>query len=170
MVVGSILLIGLLSLGSLKIEMEKKIQRKDATIRGSNMAKIFSLLMAEQAIAHDRRILAKYLNEVGAAPDIYFLEIIKDKELIAEYQKNPSRGVEDVYMVSYPISIEGEELGSLKVGFLKAKVSKSIGRTKALIGIGLITIVSLFLGLVGYNRFQWYPKTHATELKKKGPS
>jgi len=160
MVVGGILLIGLLSLGSLKIEMERKIQRKDAAIRGSNMAKIFSLLMAEQSVAHDRRILAKYLNEVGTAPDIYFIEMIKDSELIAEYQKNPSGGVEDVYMVSYPISIEGEESGFLKIGFLKAKVRKSIGRTKALIGIGLISIVSLFLGLLGYTRFQWYPKTH----------
>ncbi len=160
MVVGGILLIGLLSLGSLKIGMERNIQRKDAAIRGSNMAKIFSLLMAEQSIAHDRRILAKYLNEVGAAPDIYFIEMIKDNELIAEYQKNPSRGVEDVYMVSYPISIEGEKSGFLKIGFLKAKVRKSIGRTKALIGIGLISIVSLFLGLLGYTRFQWYPKTH----------
>jgi serine/threonine protein kinase len=160
MVVGGILLIGLLSLGSLKIEMERKIQRKDAAIRGSNMAKIFSLLMAEQSVAHDRRILAKYLNEVGTAPDIYFIEMIKDSELIAEYQKNPSGGVEDVYMVSYPISIEGEESGFLKIGFLKAKVRKSIGRTKALIGIGLISIVSLFLGLLGYTRFQWYSKTH----------
>jgi tRNA A-37 threonylcarbamoyl transferase component Bud32 len=160
MVVGGILLIGLLSLGYLKIEMEKNIQRKDAAIRGSNMAKIFSLLMAEQSIAHDRRILAKYLNEVGTAPDIYFIEMIKDNELIAEYQKNPSRGVEDVYMVSYPISIEGEESGFLKIGFLKAKVNKSIGKAKALMGIGLISIVSLFLGLLAYTRFQRYPKTH----------
>ena len=157
-VVGGILLIGLLSLGYLKIELEKNIQRKDAAIRGSNMAKIFSLLMAEQSIAHDRRILAKYLNEVGAAPDIYFIEMIKDNELIAEYQKNPSKDVEDVYMVSYPISIGGEELGSLKVGFLKAKVSKSIGRAKALIGIGLISIVSLFLGLLGYTHFNRIPR------------
>jgi tRNA A-37 threonylcarbamoyl transferase component Bud32 len=160
MVVGGILLIGLFSLGFLKIGMERNIQRKDAAIRGSNMAKIFSLLMAEQSIAHDRRILAKYLNEVGTAPDIYFIEMIKDSELIAEYQKNPSRGVEDVYMVSYPISIEGEKSGFLKIGFLKAKVRKSIGRTKALIGIGFISIVSLFLGLLGYTRFQLYPKTH----------
>jgi serine/threonine protein kinase len=159
-VVGGILLIGLLSLGYLKIEMEKKIQRKDAAIRGSNMAKIFSLLMAEQSIAQDRRILAKYLNEVGTAPDIYFIEMIKDNELIAEYQKNPSRGVEDVYMVSYPISIKGEESGFLKVGFLKAKVNKGIGRGKALMGFGLISIVSLLLGLLGYARFHPSRKTH----------
>jgi len=157
-VVGSILLIGLLSLGYLKIELEKNIQRKDAAIRGSNMAKIFSLLMAEQSIAQDRRILAKYLNEVGAAPDIYFIEMIKDNELIAEYQKNPSKGVEDVYMVAYPISIEGEESGFLKVGFLKAKINKSIGRAKALIGFGLISMVSLFLGLLGYTHFNRIPR------------
>jgi tRNA A-37 threonylcarbamoyl transferase component Bud32 len=170
MIVGSILLIGLFSLGYLKIEMERNIQRKDAAIRGSNMAKIFSLLMAEQSIAQDRRVLAKYLNEVGTAPDIYFIEMIKDNELIAEYQKNPSRGVEDVYMVSYPISIQGEELGSLKVGFLKAKVRKSIGRVTRFMGFGLIFTVSLFLGLLGYGRFQSYPKTNATKLKTRGPS
>jgi serine/threonine protein kinase len=158
MVVGGILLIGLLSLGYLKIEMEKKIQRKDAAIRGSNMAKIFSLLMTDQSIARDRKILAKYLNEVGTVPDIYFIEIIKDTELVAEYQKNPSRGVEDVYMVSYPISVEGEELGLLKVGFLKAKLNKSIGRAKLLIGFGLVSIISLFLGLLGYAHFHPYPK------------
>jgi hypothetical protein len=162
MVVGSILLIGLLSLGYLKIEMEKSIQRKEAAIRGSNMAKIFSLLMTEQSIAQDRRVLAKYLNEVGTAPDIYFIEMIKDNKLVAEYQKNPSRGVEDVYMVSYPISIEGEELGFLKVGFLKAKVNKSIGRGTTFMGFGLIFMVSLCLGFLGYTRFQSYPKTHAT--------
>lgn len=161
MVVGSILLIGLLSLGYLKIEMEKSIQRKEAAIRGSNMAKIFSLLMTEQSIAQDRRVLAKYLNEIGTAPDIYFIEMIKDNKLVAEYQKNPSRGVEDVYMVSYPISIGGEELGFLKVGFLMAKVNKSIGRVTTFMGFGLIFIVSLFLGLLGYTRFQSYPKTHA---------
>ena len=160
MVVGGILLIGLLSLGYLKIEMEKNIQRKEAAIRGSNMAKIFSLLMAEQSIAQDRRILAKYLNEVGAAPDIYFIEMIKESELIAEYQKNPSRGVEDVYMVSYPISINEEESGFLKVGFLKTKVNKSIGRVRALMGFGLISIVSLFLGLLGYTRFYSSPRTN----------
>ena len=159
-VMGGILLIGLLCLGYLKIDMEKNIQRKDAAIRGSNMANIFSLLMAEQSIAQDRRILAKYLNEVGAASDIYFIEMIKDNELIAEYQKYPSRGVEDVYMVSYPISIEGEESGFLKVGFLKTKVNKSIARVKALMGFGLISIVSLFLGLLGYTRFHSSPKTH----------
>jgi len=158
MVVGGILLIGLLSLGYLKIEMEKKIQRKDAAIRGSNMAKIFSLLMTDQSIARDRKVLAKYLNEVGAVPDIYFIEIRKDTELVAEYQKNPSQGVEDVYMVSYPISVEGEELGLLKIGFLKAKLNKSIGRAKLLIGFGLISIISLFLGLLGYVHFHPYPK------------
>jgi serine/threonine protein kinase len=158
LVVGSILLTGLLSLGYLKIELEENIQRKDAAIRGSTMAKIFSLLMAEQSIAQDRRIRAKYLNEVGAAPDIYFIEMIKDNELIAEYQKNPSKGVEDVYMVAYPISIEGEESGFLKVGFLKAKINKSIGRAKALIGFGLISMVSLFLGLLGYTHFNRIPR------------
>ena len=158
MVVGGILLIGLLSLGYLKIELEKKIQRKDAAIRGSNMAKIFSLLMIDQSIARDRKILAKYLNEVGAVPDIYFIEIIKDTELVAEYQKNPSRGVENVYMVSYPISVEGEELGLLRIGFLKAKLNKSIGRAKLLIGFGLVSIISLFLGLLGYAHFHPYPK------------
>ncbi len=162
LVVGSILLIGLLSLGYLKIETERSIQRKDAAIRGSNMARIFSLLMAEQSIARDRRVLAKYLNEVGAAPDIYFIEMIRDNELIAGYQRNPSRGVEDVYMVSYPISVEGEKLGSLKVGFLKAKINKSIGRVTAFMGFGLIFIVSLFLGLLGYTHFQTYSKTNAT--------
>jgi len=170
LIVGGILLIGLFSLGYLKIAMEKNIQRKDAAIRGSNMAKIFSLLMAEQSIAQDRHVLAKYLNEVGTAPDIYFIEMIKDNELIAQYQRNPSRGVEDVYMVSYPISVEGEELGSLKVGFLKAKVTKSIGRVTAFMGFGLIFIVSLFLGLLGYTRFQPYPKTYTTKLKTRGPS
>ena len=160
MIVAGILLIGLLSLGYLKIEMEKNIQRKDAAIRGSNMAKIFSLLMAERSIAQDRRILAKYLNEVGDAPDIYFIEMIKDNELIAEYQKNPSREGEDVYMVSYPISVKGEESGFLKVGFLKTKVYKGIRRVKALMGLGFISIVSLFLGLVSYTRFRSSPKTH----------
>jgi serine/threonine protein kinase len=161
MVVGSILFIGLLSLGYLKIEMEKSIQRKDAAIRGSNMAKIFSLLMAEQSIAQDRRVLTKYLNEVGTAQDIYFIEMIRDNKLIAEYQKNPSRGVEDVYMVSYPISTEGKKLGYLKVGFLKAKLNKSIGRVTAFMGFGFVLIVSLFLGLLGYTRFPSYPKTNA---------
>lgn len=158
MVVGGILLIGLLSLGYLKIELEKKIQRKDAAIRGSNMAKIFSLLMTDQSIARDRKILAKYLNEVGAVPDIYFIEIINDNELVAEYQKNPSRGVKDVYMVSYPISVEGEELGLLRIGFLKAKLNKSIGRAKLLIGFGLVSIISLFLCLLGYAHFHPHPK------------
>jgi len=161
LVVAGILLVGVLSLGYLKIEMEKKIHRKDAAIRGSNMATIFSLLLAEQSIAQDRRILAKYLDEVGDAPDIYFIEIIRDNELIAEYhQKNSSREGEDVYMVSYPISVKGEESGSLKVGFLKTKVNKGIGRAKALIALGLISIVSFFLGTVGYTRFRPSPKTH----------
>ncbi|UCD71265.1 MAG: serine/threonine protein kinase [Syntrophobacterales bacterium] len=159
-VVGGILLIGLLFLGYLKIEMEKNIQRKEAAIRGSNMAKIFSLLMGEQSIAQDRRILAKYLNEVGSAPDIYFIAMVKDGELIADYQKNPSRGVEDVYMVSYPISIKGKESALLKVGFLRTKIGKRIGRVKALMGFGLIFIVSLFLGLLGYRRFHASPKAH----------
>ncbi len=170
MIVVGILLIGLFSLGYLKIAMEKNIQRKDAAIRGSNMAKIFSLLMAEQSIAQDRRVLAKYLNEVGTAPDIYFIEMVRDNELIAQYQRNPSRGVEDVYMVSYPISVGGEEFGSLKVGFLKAGVKKSIRRVTTFMGFGLIFIVSLFLGLLGYTRFQPYPKTHTTKLKTRGAS
>jgi len=169
MVVGGILLIGLLSLGYLKIEMEKNIQRKEAAIRGSNMAKIFSLLMAEQSIVQDRRILAKYLNEVGGAPDIYLIEMIKDNELIAEYQKKPSRGVEDVYMVSYPVSINGEESGFLKVGFLKAKVNKSIGRVMTFMGFGFISVFSLFLGILGYARF--HPSHKTTDLSiKKGKS
>jgi serine/threonine protein kinase len=161
MVMVGILLIGFLTLGYLKIQMEKKIQRKDAAIRGSNMAKIFSLLMADQSIAQDRRIISKYLNEVGSDPDIYFIEMIKDNALIAEYQKDPSQGVEDVYMVSYPISIEGEKSGFLKVGFLKAKVNKSIGRAKAMMGIGLISIVSLLVGFLGYFRFNHIPKSNA---------
>ena len=154
--VGGILIIGLLSLGFVKIEMEKSIQRKDAAIRGSNMAKIFSLLLAEKSIARDRRILTKYLNEVGAASDIYFIEMIRDNQLIAEYQNPSLRGVEDVYMVSYPISIDGEESGSLKVGFLKAKLRKSIGRARILMGLGIISMISLVLGLVGYNRYHPY--------------
>jgi serine/threonine protein kinase len=171
MVVAGILIIGILSLGSLKIGMEKKIHRKDVAIRGSNMAKIFSLLMAEQSIAQDRQILGKYLNEVGDAPDIYFMEITRDNELIAEYhQKNPSREGEDVYMVSYPISVKGEESGFLKMGFLKTKVDRGIGRVKALMGLGLISIVAFFLGLVGYTRFRPSPKTHNLKLKMGGLS
>jgi len=156
--VGGILIIGLLSLGFVKIEMEKSIQRKDAAIRGSNMAKIFSLVLAEKSIARDKRILTKYLNEVGTASDIYFIEMIRDNQLIAEYQNPSFQGVEDVYMVSYPISIDGEESGSLKVGFLKAKLSKSIGRARVLMGLGIISMISLVLGLVGYNRYQPYSK------------
>jgi tRNA A-37 threonylcarbamoyl transferase component Bud32 len=171
MVVAGILLIGILSLGYLKIGMEKKIHRKDAAIRGSNMAKIFSLLMAEQSIAQDRRILTKYLNEVGDTPDIYFMEITKDNELIAKYhQKNPSREGEDVYMVSYPISVKGDKSGFLKVGFLKRKVDRGIGRVKALMGLGVISIVSFFLGLVGYTRFRPSPKAHNLKLKMGGLS
>jgi len=171
MVVAGILLIGVLSLGYLKIGMEKKIHRKDAAIRGSNMAKIFSLLMAEQSIAQDRRILTKYLNEVGDAPDIYFMEIIKDNELIAEYhQRNPSREGEDVYMVSYPMTVRGEESGFLKVGFLKTKVERGIGRVKVLMGLGLISIVSFFLSIVGYTRFRPSPKPHNLKLKMGGRS
>ena len=171
MVVAVILLIGVLFLGYLKIEMEKKIHRKDAAIRGSNMAKIFSLLMAERSIARDRRILGKYLNEVGDAPDIYSIEIREDNELIAEYhQKNPSREGEDVYMVSYPISAKGEQSGSLRVGFLKTKVDKEIGRAKALMGLGFISIVSFFLSIVGYTRFRSSPETHNPQLNMGGPS
>jgi hypothetical protein len=160
MVVAGILLIGFLSLGYLKIEMERNIQRKDATIRGSNMAKIFSLLMADHSIAQDRRLLAKYVNGVGVEPDIYFIEMIRDNQLIAEYHKNPPREGEDVYMVSYPISIKGEESGFLKVGFLKIKAEKAIGRVKTLMSVGLICIVSLSLGLMGYIRFRASPKAH----------
>jgi serine/threonine protein kinase len=157
MVVAGILLIGLLSLGYLKIEMERNIQRKDAAIRGSNMAKIFSLLLADHSIAHDRRILAKYVNEVGVEPDIYFIEMIRDNQLLADYHKNPPREGEEVYMVSYPISINGRESGFLKVGFLKAKADKVIGRVKTFMSFGLISIVSLSLGLLGYTRFRASP-------------
>lgn len=158
LIVGGILVIGLLSLGYMKMEMERSIQRKDAAIRGRNMAKIFSLLMAEKSISRNRRILTKYLNEVGEASDIYFIEIIRDNQLMAEYQKNFTQGVEDVYMVSYPISVDGENAGSLKVGFLKAKLNKSIGRARILIGLGIISMISLFITLVGYNRLLSRPK------------
>jgi hypothetical protein len=108
---------------------------------------------------------------VGDAPDIYFMEITRDNELIAEYhQKNPSREGEDVYMVSYPISVKGEESGFLKMGFLKTKVDRGIGRVKALMGLGLISIVAFFLGLVGYTRFRPSPKTHNLKLKMGGLS
>jgi len=157
MVVAGILLIGLLSLGYLKIAMERNIQRKDAAIRGSNMAKIFSLLLADHSIAHDRRILAKYVNEVGVEPDIYFIEMIRDNQLLAEYHKNPPREGEEVYMVSYPISINGRESGFLKVGFLKTKADKVIGRVKTFMSFGFISIVSLSLGLLGYIRFRTSP-------------
>ncbi len=159
-IVVGILFVGLLSLGYLKIEMEKKILRKDASIRGSNMAKIFSLLMAEEPAVHDRKILAKYVNEVGASPDICFIEMIRDNRLIAAYHKNPPREGEDVYMVSYPISIKGEESGFLKVGFLKTTADKAIGRVKTLMGFGLVCTVSFFLALLGYTRFRASPKIH----------
>jgi hypothetical protein len=170
LLVAGILLIGLLSIGYAKMEMEKNIQRKEAAIRGSNMAKIFSLLMADESIARNGRILQRYLDEVGTDPDIYFIEMILDNGLVAGYQKNPSEGVEDVYMVSYPLSIEGGKSGSLKVGFLKTKVGKGIGRAKAIMGAGLISIASLFLGLLAYTRFRASPNTHRSERKKGGPS
>jgi len=160
LLVAGILLIGLLSIGYAKMEMEKNIQRKEAAIRGSNMAKIFSLLMADESIARNGRILQRYIDEVGAAPDIYFIEMLMDNGLVAGYQKNPSQGVEDVYMVSYPLSIDGGKSGSLKVGFLKTKAGKGIGRAKAIMVVGLISMASLFLGLLAYTRFRASSSTH----------
>jgi serine/threonine protein kinase len=159
-IVAGILFIGLLSLGFLKIGMEKTILKKDAAIRGSNMAKIFSLLMAEESVVNDRGILAKYVNEVGNSADICFIEMIRDNRLIAAYHKNPHREGEDVYMVSYPISIEGKESGFLKVGFLKTTADMAIGRVRTFMGIGLIFTISFFLALLGYTRFHASPKAH----------
>jgi serine/threonine protein kinase len=159
-VVAGILFIGLLSIGFLKIEMEKQILKKDAAIRGSNMAKIFSLLMAEESVVNDRGILAKYVNEVGNSADISFIEMIRDNKLIAAYHRNPHREGEEVYMVSYPISIEGKESGFLKVGFLRTAADKAIGRVRALMGFGFISTISFFLGFLGYTRFRSSPKTH----------
>jgi hypothetical protein len=73
-------------------------------------------------------------------------------------------------MVSYPISIKGRESGFLKVGFLKAKVNKSIGRVIAFMGFGFISVVSLFLGILGYTRFHPSHKTNDLSIKKGGPS
>jgi len=157
-VMGLIMFIAVFLLGYLCIEAEKKILKKNASIRSRNIAQMLNVLIADPAIGESHRVLRNYTNQIGTDSDIYSIEIIKDSQSITRYHAQYAAFEEDILMISYPLLIKGEGAGIIKIGFSKGGIKHRVSRIKKFTAIGLAGILCFILVyLVAFR-----PKTHRT--------
>jgi len=151
-IMGLIMFIAVFLLGYLSIEAEKKILRKNASIRSRNIARMLNVLMADPLISRNYRLLKDYTNQIGTDSDIYSIEIIKDSQLIARYHAQYAAFEEDVLMISYPLLIKGEGAGIIKIGFSKGGIKHRVSRIRKFTAVGLGVILCFILGYLVFSR------------------
>ena len=151
-IMGLIVFVAVFLLGYLSIEAEKKILKKNASIRSKNIAQMLNVLMADPLISRNYRVLKNYTNQIGTDRDIYSIEIIKGSELIARYHGEYAAFEEDILMISYPLLIKGKGAGIIKIGFSKGGIKNRVGRIKKWTALGLGGILCFMLGYLIFFR------------------
>lgn len=151
-IMGVIILVAVFLLGYLSIEAEKKILRKNASIRSKNIALMLNVLFADPTIGGNYEILTNYVNQIGTDGAIYSIEIFKGPQLIAGYHGEYAAFEEDILMISYPLLVKGKGAGVIKIGFSKGGVKQRISRIQKFTGMGLGAILCFILGYMVFFR------------------
>ncbi len=143
--IGLILMIAAFLFGYFIIESKKNILQKDAAIRGRHIAQMFTLLVKDSTIGNNRELLERYIEEIGRDAHLVFIEMMRGNQVVVGYHAEHVTPEEDVLMMSYPLSIGEPEGGSLKIGFSKAAMNRTVRRVKEVIGLAFAIIVGFLI-------------------------
>jgi serine/threonine-protein kinase len=149
MTIGLILIIAAFLFGYFIIESKENILQKDAAIRGRHIAHMLSLLVNDAAIGNNEELLERYVEEIGRDAGLAFIEMMRGNQVVAGYHAEYVTPEEDVLMMSYPLSVDRQDGESLKIGFSKAGINRSVRGVKRVIGLSLGVILAfLFIVLM----------------------
>lgn len=155
MTIGLILIIAAFLFGYFIIESKKNILQKDAAIRGRHIAHMLSLLVNDAAIGNNEELLERYVEEIGRDAGLAFIEMMRGNQVVAGYHAEYVTPEEDVLMMSYPLSVDRQDGESLKIGFSKAGINRSVRGVKRVIGLSLGVILAFLIIVLMLTRLKF---------------
>jgi serine/threonine-protein kinase len=155
MTIGLILIIAAFLFGYFIIESKENILQKDAAIRGRHIAHMLSLLVNDAAIGNNEELLERYVEEIGRDAGLAFIEMMRGNQVVAGYHAEYVTPEEDVLMMSYPLSVDRQDGESLKIGFSKAGINRSVRGVKRVIGLSLGVILAFLIVVLMLTRLKF---------------
>ncbi len=150
-VVASLVMLGIVAYGYISFKGEREILEKNATLRGTHMARMLEVVGVAGSSPENVRILQGYLRAMGKEGDIVFLEVNRGERTLAKFTDSERIMQEaDVYVRGFPLRMEGGEQGMFIVGFSKTLYNVRIAHTWMILMMG----GALSLCLLG-GQFVW---------------
>ncbi len=143
--IGLILMIAAFLFGYFIIESKKSILQKDAAIRGRHIAHMFSLLVNDETIGNNQKLLKRYIEEIGRDAHLVFIEMMRGTQVVAGYHAEQVIPEQDVLMMSYPLSVDKPTAEGLKIGFSKGAMNRQVRRIKEGVGLAFAGILSFLI-------------------------
>jgi hypothetical protein len=162
MTIGLILIIAAFLFGYFIIESKKNILQKDAAIRGRHIAHMLSLLVNDAAIGNNEELLERYVEEIGRDAGLAFIEMMRGNQVVAGYHAEYVTPEEDVLMMSYPLSVDRQDRESLKIGFSKAGINRSVRGVKRVVGVSLGVILAFLIIVLMLTRLKFPRKARVS--------
>ena len=85
-----------------------------------------------------------------------------EQELTAGYHAEYVTPEEDVLMMSYPLSVDRQDGESLKIGFSKAGINRSVRGVKRVIGLSLGVILAFLIIVLMLTRLKFPRKARVS--------
>jgi serine/threonine protein kinase len=128
--VTALLFFGLLLYGVISLKGERGILEKNASLKGTNMARMLEVVGLTDSSPQGLKILQGYLQAMGRERDTVFLEISRGERTLAKFT-DPARMLQEreIYVRGFPLRMEGGEEAVLIVGFSKAVYNARVRQT-----------------------------------------